>query len=318
MTKIIGPKEEKEILNNSPYMMHEKRDIMEKYNCSMKTAERAMKKLGLIQTSKRNIECILKYKAGESVKDLVKEYDMSQPNLNALMRFRGIEQRGTQHFCNFNYFKEIDTQDKAYFLGFIYADGNLHRNSLKITIRDTDVDVLEKLKLYMKSNHPIYKKPLFDWNGEVLLKEDGIVEIIITHTSMPGILNRHGVFPNKTHTISSLPTTVPDNLMSHFIRGYIDGDGSFGKYKHNDGYYRSSLSIVGTSDFLESLNSKILELVGVSFNTNFYDRYPERETNTRTVNMSGNGKVLSFLNWVYEDAEVYMNRKYQNYLKMIK
>lgn len=318
IAKIIGAKEEKEILGNSPFKMHDKRAIMKKYNCSMKTAERAMKKLGLIHTSPENIECILRYQNGEKVSDLKKEYNMSQANLNALMRYRNIPQRGTQHFCNFRYFENIDTEDKAYFLGFIYADGNLYRNSMKITIRDYDIDVLEKLKKYMNSNHPIYKKPLSDWSGKEVLKKDGIVELIISQKKIREDLNKHGVFPNKTHTLESLPSTVSDKLIKHFIRGYIDGDGSFGRYVHNDGYERSSVNIVGTKKFLIELSHKVSQLTGINFNTTLYDRYPERETNTRALTMTGNEKVLDFLNWVYDSSTVYMNRKHDVYLNMIK
>ena len=79
MTKpLLGEKETKEILDNSPYNMHDKRAIMDRYNVSMRTAERFMKKHNLIQTSPQNIECIVRYKQGEKVSDLKKEYGMSR------------------------------------------------------------------------------------------------------------------------------------------------------------------------------------------------------------------------------------------------
>ena len=304
-----------EILKNSPYLMNNKQSISEKYKVSDKTAERIMKKLKLIQTSPSNIECITRYINGERSGDLVKEYGMSQVNFNALLRFRGIEPRYTQYFFNHNYFEEIDSEDKAYFLGFIYADGNIFNNSLKISIRDTDIDVLQKLKICTNSNHKI--RNFINGGYSTTDSSCKMVELILTHQKLPLILKNHGVVGNKTHKIDCLPSTVPDELIRHFMRGYIDGDGSFGKYLHNDGYYKSSLSIIGTNDFLIDFSKKAKDLSGIVFLDKLTDRYPSRETNTRALKLSGNKNVLDFLNWLYEDAAFYMERKYKKYKDMI-
>lgn len=319
--RLLSKKDLGDIVKNSPYNMHNKRNIVEKYNVSEKTAERRMKDLGLYHTSDRNIECIMRYLNGEKVQDLIVEYSMSQANLNALMRRRGIPVRGTQHFFDFHYFDEIDTEDKAYFLGFIYADGNLHKNSLKISIRDYDEDVLHKLKKHAGANNPVYRIAVrpFDDEDKRTIKERGeMSSLILTHKNIPISLNKHGVVPRKTHKITHIPKTIPKKFMKHFIRGYVDGDGSFGKYKHNDNYYRYSLSIVGTKDFLNNLSEFSESMSGSYFNEELYDRHPETINNIRSLTMSGSENVLNFLHWIYKDSTVYLDRKYERYIDITK
>lgn len=307
---ILGEKETKDILNKSIYNMFDKHVIVENYKVSDKTAERFMKKHELIHTSSENIECISEYLNGESVQSLIKKYNMSQVNLNALMRYRNIPQRGTQYFADFNYFEKIDSEDKAYFLGFIYADGCIYKNSIIIGVSSTDIDILYKLKEYMNSNHKINNR--INSNGRKMS------EIWITHKNIPSIMLKHGLEPNKTHKIKEIPDTIPQKFIKDFIRGYIDGDGSFGKYKHNDGYFRSSLSIVSTKDFLLSIKEHSENISGSYFLEKLKDRWPERKTNTRTIHMSGNDNVCNYLDWLYRDSTVYMDRKYNIYLDMIK
>lgn len=317
---LFSEKDISSIISNSPYKMCDKHQLVSKYNVSERTAERMMKKLGLIQTSSKNIECIMRYLSGENVSKLKKEYGMSQSNLNTLMRFRNIEQRGTKYFCDFHYFDDIDSEDKAYFLGFIYADGNLHKNSLKVSIRDYDVDVLEKMKAFMDSNHPIRKVPLFNfYNEDKKGPKDGeMVEFIITHRLIKNSMIAHGVVENKTHKIKCIPKTIPNHLLKHFMRGYIDGDGSFGRYLKNDGYFRFSLNLVGTLDFLEDFSKKAEKFSGILFNKKMCDRHPERNTNIRQLRLTGKKKVLNFLDWIYSDSTVFMDRKYNKYLEIKK
>lgn len=304
---LISQEELEEIKSNSPYNMCDKWNLIEKYNVSEKTAERAMKKLNLIQTSSKNIECILRYLNGERNGDLVKEYGISQANFNALLRYRKIPPRYTHYFFDYRYFESIDSEDKAYFLGFVYADGNIFRNSLKISVRDYDIDVLEKILKYTKSNHEIKYS-----------QSNKMVTLIHTHAEMPSILSKHGIIPNKTHKLQSIPKTIPLDLMNHFMRGYIDGDGSFGRYLHNDGYHRYSLSLVGTESFLTDFSKKVNELTGISFLDNLRTRHPERNNNIRALKMSGKDNILSFLDWIYKDATVYMDRKYKNYSQLVR
>lgn len=117
-------------ISSLPSMNYCKHQFSKEYGVSESTAERLFKKNGIVHTSPRNVEIINRYLAGERTMSLVKEYGMSQVNFNALLRYRGVEPRYSHYKADYSFFDEIDTEAKAYFLGFIYADGNLCRNSL--------------------------------------------------------------------------------------------------------------------------------------------------------------------------------------------
>lgn len=314
---LITPKIAQEILSDAPYKMVDKHFLSQKYDFSLKTIERFIKKNDLIHTSSQNIECIMRYINGENVSELTTIYNMSQANLNALMRYRNIPQRGTHYFANFDYFNEIDSQEKAYFLGFIYADGNLFKNSISISIRDYDRDVLDKMKSCMDSNHKILVTPITDFYDSSKKLDGNMVQLIITHKNIRQAMLKHGVVENKTFHINELPKTVPRELMVHFIRGYIDGDGSFTKYKPSDNYYRYCFSVTGNIGFLEELRDFVVSCVDVKFNKTLQDRYPDRINETRTLKLSGKENLAKLLNWLYNDSSIYMNRKYIKYKDII-
>lgn len=305
----------KRIQDESYMGMIDKYWVMNEFNVSMKTAERVIKKLGLMHTKQSNIDIIRRYMNGEQPTRLIAEYGMSQPNFNALLRRRGIEARHTQYTADFHYFDKIDTEAKAYFLGFIYADGCLYRNTLKISLNEKDIDILEKLKQEMKSNHPIrYTNATGSFAG------GPIVTLEISHKYIREAMLKHGVVENKTHRLEKIPDTVPEELIKHFIRGYMDGDGSFSNYELQTGKragdMKYSFSLVGTESFLENIRYWINQFSPVEITAQLQDRHPERETNIRQLRTSGKKQVLVLLDWLYEGATIYLNRKYEKYRQL--
>ena len=165
--KLLTDENLNNILNDSYDGMIDQTIIMYKYNFSQKTAERALKKLGLYHTYAKNINQIKDFKSGMTSQEIAKKYNTSDVNINAILRRRDIERRGTSYVSDTHYFDIIDTEDKAYFLGFIYADGCLFRNELKINIHKQDIDILEKLKLFMNSNSKIHFRDVLNLRGKI-------------------------------------------------------------------------------------------------------------------------------------------------------
>ena len=56
-----------------------------------------------------------------------------------------------------NFFEIIDTQEKAYWLGFLFADGNVYkkRNSYYIKLSVCDKEVVERFKQDISAEYPI-------------------------------------------------------------------------------------------------------------------------------------------------------------------
>lgn len=114
-----------------------------------------------------------------------------------------------------DYFRNIDTEHKAYWLGFIFSDGNIYKNRLTIEIQERDVELLERFKKDLCLNSKIITRHR---------ENTTVCSIQMTSASLCKDLENYGIVPNKTLITKHLPT-IPVELLPHFLRGLIDGDG---------------------------------------------------------------------------------------------
>lgn len=175
-----------------------------------------------------------------SFKSIAKKHGVSQKCIGSVNKRNNIPKRirqGGRIAIDYNYFNNIDTagcrrrscRDKAYFLGFITADGHIRYNPekytsgfLQITLANEDIEVLKKFKEFINSDHKIsiFKNPLNVKNPEGIYCKfyAGCKKICLD-------LIKYGVGPEKSNKLS-LPE-ISDELMCHYIRGVFDGDGCF-------------------------------------------------------------------------------------------
>ena len=209
---------------------------------------------------------------------------------------------------NQNYFEVIDNEWKAYWLGFMYADGtnqikrNNKKNKMeytaKLTLSKIDKYHVEKLKNSIQTDSPIKNK-------EVKLKGKTFYSstLNICNRKICEDLNNLGCIPNKS-LILKFPTEkqVPNYLIRHFIRGYFDGDGCI----HINLEKRNViLSFMGTYDFLNSLKEIFEKELNIS-----KVKIVEREGN-KAVCLSY-GSIISvekIYKYLYKDCNIYLQRK---------
>lgn len=148
-------------------------------------------------------------------------------------------------------FESIDTEEKAYWLGFLYADGyvNKNSNSIEFCLQEKDYSHVVKFSRFMGINDlSRIKRKTVLLNGKKYFS----YRITITDKLLKENLIELGCVPNKS-LILKFPSEkqVPKYLVRHFVRGYIDGDGSIGRYRKNQN--RPQLQILGTPEFLHLL-----------------------------------------------------------------
>ena len=152
---------------------------------------------------------------------------------------------------NSDIFERIDSKEKAYWLGFLYADGGIVKNVLRVNLSEKDEAHLYKLKQFLEcSRHEIKHN-----DKTVGEKTFPIVYLSLGDKKLISDLERLGCVPRKS-LILKFPTSsqVPREFLSHFIRGYFDGDGSVSVYKKKN---RIQISFTGTFNFLESLKTEL-------------------------------------------------------------
>lgn len=200
-----------------------------------------------------------------------------------------------QKDLNVNFFKEIDTEEKAYFLGLIFADGCVFKNSDKnnsllvsIQLQKQDGYLIEKFKEVTKAPRKI-----------VIDKRDGSKSITIVNNVFVNNLINHGV---KIHKENRVFIPINSSLQHHFIRGLFDGDGSFYRTNH------FNLMLCGYSYFHDIYNFIIKTLNMNSVKVSFTD-------NTYNCRWGSQKDVMNFANYIYKDATIYLERKFNEFKK---
>lgn len=212
---------------------------------------------------------------------------------------------------NENFFKCINTEEKAYILGFICADGHIERDRLNITISIKDRDILEKIRYAMHSNHPIKEvqrtNPYKKTNRENLI----LSELMIGSVELVKPLFNMGLTTNKTYTLNGdILKYIPKYLIRDFLRGYFDGDGNvfFGR-RYSSGY-KYNVNIYGNEDFL----LKSFQAYFPSNNKLYKDLYSRQ---CYVWKISQKDKVRDFMYYLYYNSSIFLQRKYNEFRKIM-
>lgn len=246
-------------------------------------------------------------------------YALRRP-MNWIEKATGIKQKTIEKYLRDNnlwtghkfmlkYFNEfffdvINTEEKAYWLGFIYADGYLAKPStIGIELKATDKTHLEKFKMALRAEHDV---KIYHKNSTFGPQDSA--RFAITSQHMFSILLSYFKSTNKTFE-GEFPMLKDSALIRHLIRGFFDGDGCLsGLPTDDDHLFRPAISFIGTKETL----SYIEKISGFSWG--WSQRHPEKNTNNYQIQTGKIKDSLSFLHFMYDDSTVYLDRKYQRYL----
>lgn len=197
---------------------------------------------------------------------------------------------------NINLFKTITTEEDAYWLGFLYADGNvsLKENKIELSLAELDYTHLEKFKQCTGLNNRIC------WRN----KSKSYRFSFRSYEIKDNLINQ-GCIPQKSLTLS-FPTNeqVPDYLLRHFMRGYFDGDGCF---CNTTSCFEASF--LGTLNFINGFLLRGPEI----FTKNDYGIYNGSSSGRIKKYSIYRHLIKDFLDYLYKDASIYLDRKYNKY-----
>jgi len=188
-------------------------------------------------------------------------------------------------------------------IGCLQSNTNVTRlNTNTVTISLTDKQLIDDLQHLF----PFFNKGSFDYsrynlNSKIQYYLRKKNKKVYNH-----LLNA-GVIPRKSAENSEklfIPKFNSD-LLRHFIRGYFDGDGGIHIRKDNN---YPSVSIAGTLSFLNELKAYIPQDIKTSIR--------ERKSISEMCIYCSNAK--KFLEWIYEGASIYLDRKYAIYKSIVK
>ena len=224
------------------------------------------------------------------ISDLVEKYKIDARTIDNILYFYKIPKKRRRSVAvNEDFFKSIDTEEKAYWLGFLYADGynNEKTGSIELTLQESDLSHIELFKKTIGSEHVISKKIV---DGKYIC-----YRISICSKTLSNHLSSHGCIQAKS-LILEFPEKVPEKLTHHFIRGYFDGDGSVSVNLDTKRHY---FHILGTENFLEEVRGHL----GLS------DTKLDRKGNCYDLRYGGRLNLLKIKQYMYRDATIYLERK---------
>ena len=207
---------------------------------------------------------------------------------------------------NEDFFKCINTEEKAYILGFICADGHIEKDRLNITVSIKDRDILEKIRYTMHSNHPIKEVQRTNPYKKTNRKNLILSELMIGSVELVKPLFNMGLTTNKTYTLNGdILKYIPKYLIRDFLRGYFDGDGNvfFGR-RYSSGY-KYNVNICGNEDFL----LKSFQVYFPSNNKLYKDLYSRQ---CYVWKISQKDKVRDFMYYLYYNSSIFLQRKYND------
>lgn len=201
------------------------------------------------------------------------------------------------------YFNKIDTENKAYWLGFLLADGYVSGNKVGLSLSYEDRSHLEKFKKDLSSNATIHTYSSTGYSNSPYCR------IIVFSNQLSGDLIKNECIPHKS-LVLKFPYIENMKLIRHLIRGYVDGDGSIVVTDKS-----ISIKICGTAEFLtkvvEYFNSNI---DNYEFKLHLYQNKKMTGKNNYYISFGGKNKTFAIVKWLYENSSIYLERKYKKYM----
>lgn len=207
------------------------------------------------------------------------------------------------HDLKEDFFEVIDTEEKAYLLGIFWTDGFVKKgNRIGLQLQKRDEGFVKKIRNLLGSDSTLVLDPRtgkeaisFEFASEKMAKD----------------LSFFGVVRNKTYDSVGLPLNlIPVEFQRPFVRGLFDGDGGLAfKENYNEtavnfsSYHRESV---------EDFQKFIDRAIGKTESNKI------RKASCWRCSWRGRRQVLKILEYLYQDAKIYLPRKYEKYQRLLK
>lgn len=245
------------------------------------------------------------YQDGYSSIEIGKMLDCSDAMIRGRLKKAEVELRTLREWrskaVNGHIFDEIDTEEKAFWLGFITADGNVHfpkrggTPRFSMGLSEKDREHLIRLREFLGSDHSI-------------MTYRTMVKLAITSKPLCEGLMKWGVVPRKSYNFQGLPEIAPE-LKHHMLRGLFDGDGHIGIRKDNRRGQGDTpiVHLVGHRQCMQEVRAIFDE---------FCHRHPPIEKPVAaksdligSIRYGSQSDTVSILKYLYKDANIFLERK---------
>jgi intein/homing endonuclease len=290
------------------YIWFSRDELKLKYHRNFETIEKKAQSLK-IRRWRRPYDLVLTlkelsdlYSDGFTIGDLAKICNCGKTKIYGWLKKSTVKPRTSEtanrtYRINDTFFDVIDTEEKAYFLGFLYADGynNVKQGKVVISLQERDCYILTKFAEILYSTYrPLYKRKLVKNHQQQL-------SLCIANKKISKQLEKLGCVQKKS-LVLEFPD-IPEHVQNHFIRGYFDGDGCIYINKANQAHF----NVVGTVAFLTSMQAILMDKcrlnkTKISLKNTIHD-----------FDYCGNLSCLRLREYLYKDATLFLTRKHNKF-----
>lgn len=301
--RIFSDDEIKEIISlhrNQGFSMF---DLRKKYKTGESTLYRLFEQHGITPVVRGkavdDATIVAEYLGGDNITTIKERYTISPMRISHILEKHGVKRTHAEakriYQCNETFFDEINTEEKAYILGvmFAYRCNKIVSDGGKvIEITTTDLPIIRRVTRALDASHPIRKRPMYDRS------ETPLYQLQIRSVKLFNTLAHNGC---KNEGDLSFPN-IPLNLLNHFIRGHFDGTGS--TYWGN-GYlfFRVTESRRFLEDWVDKMEPVLKKCIIKDSNISSY------------ILCSSDKKSKTFRDWLYEESTIWSLRKKEIFFK---
>lgn len=243
-------------------------------------------------------------------KDAAIKHNISVCTISNILKRRNVKSLSKGRFIkdnalplNVKYFENIDTKEKAYWLGYLAADGSVKKG--KVTLVSKDLEIIQRFKNAIESGHKISERKLFDKRTNKIYDTNFIQicsEQFSTHLSNAGV--------TKDKSLNYTFPNLNEKLQSYFIAGLFDGDGSI--YSTHD---KLGINLISTKEVLLTIQSILYKKISCNLLTLNKIETTKTISNLWKMFLYKDSKI--FLDYIYGDKSFkYLTRKYDLYKKI--
>lgn len=214
-----------------------------------------------------------------------------------------MRHKNAKYTLNERYFEQIDTEEKAYWLGFITADGCVYKNQITLGLKGADIGHVEKFAAAVGTNKPVKLS-----TRKLKDKTYWLARITICSKEMTSDLAAKGVKPQKS--LIAEAWNGPDNLIKHYWRGVVDGDGWVSEIGSSNRKNLYAVGLCGSISMVRSFSDWI------RINLDLHVE-PVLKGKIHCVTYGGTFAPQKVAKLLYENSKVYLDRKYKRAIDLL-
>lgn len=259
-----------------------------------------------ILTNEQEKDICARYKNGETTIEIGNKYNLCDRTVAKILRKNNVALRKAirrSQITRHDYFEIIDSKEKAYFLGWMISDGSIVKPKtrpdrsriISLELKSDDRYILEMFAKQLGALPDIVKD----------FKKRSHSHIRFASEKMAEDLSNYGVVVRKTMA-NKLPV-LSNDLMSHMIRGYFDGNGTISIDKRGIAHF----GFYGSEEVCTQIRDILAKELG-------FNRNKVSKSTCFHVWYGGNGVALKLFNYLYKDCDVfYLKRKFCKFKEVI-